>query len=113
MPFIGGILREVVDWANRVGRRWAFSTGNAASGGVQFHADLDRLDQIDWNAVQARHWREVMTTKQAEFLVYGFVPWRLVRGIGVLSDRVRKRVLQIVSDSSHKPLVMVNPHWYY
>lgn len=107
------VLREVVDWANRVGRRWAFSTGNAASTGVEFHANLDRLDRIDWNAVRARHWQGVKTAKQAEFLVHGFVPWHLVRGIGVVSDRIRNRVVQVVAESSHRPLVMVNPHWYY
>ena len=106
-------LREVVDWANREGRRWAFSTGNAAAAGVQFHDDLDRLDRIDWNAVEARHWSEVMKEKQAEFLVHGFVPWRLVSRIGVISDRIRKRVLQIIEDSGHEPRVVIKRHWYY
>ena len=106
-------LREVVDWADRAGRRWAFSTGNAAAAGVEFHDDLDRLDRIDWNAVEARYWSEVMTEKQAEFLVHDFVPWCLVSRIGVISDRIRKRVLQIIADSRHKPLVMVKRHWYY
>ena len=106
-------LRKVVDWANRAGRRWAFSTGNAAAAGVQFHDDLDRLDRIDWSAVEARHWSEVMKEKQAEFLVHGFVPWRLVSRIGVISDRIRNRVLQVIADSGHKPRVVVEPHWYY
>ena len=106
-------LREVVNWANRKGRRWAFSTGNAAAAGVEFHDDLDRLDRIDWNAVEARHWSEVMKEKQAEFLVYGFVPWRLVSRVGVISDRIRKRVRQIIADSSHEPRVVVERQWYY
>lgn len=106
-------LREVVDWANYADRRWAFSTGNAAAAGVQFHDDLDRLDRLDWNAVEARQWQEVMKEKQAEFLVHGFVPWRLVSGIGVISDRIRKRVLQIIEAARHEPRVMVKRHWYY
>ena len=106
-------LHEVVNWANRAGRRWAFSTGNAAAAGVQFHDDLERLDRIDWNAVEARQWSEVMTEKQAEFLVHDFVPWRLVSGIGVISDRIRERVLQIIEAARHEPRVMVKRHWYY
>ena len=108
-------LREAVNWANRKGRRWAFSTGNAAAAGVEFHDDLDRLDRLDWNAVGARDWSEleVRNKKQAEFLVYGFVPWRLVSRIGVISDRIRKRVLQIIADSGHEPRVVVEPRWYY
>ncbi len=106
-------LGEVVDWANRTGRRWAFSTGNAAAAGVQFHDDLDRLDQIDWNAVVARYWSEVRKEKQAEFLVYGFVSWHLMSRIGVISDRIRKRVLQMIVNSDHEPRVVVKPYWYY
>lgn len=106
-------LREVVDWANRAGRRWAFSTGNAAAAGVQFHDDLDRLDRIDWDAVEARQWQEAVREKQAEFLVHHFVPWHLVSRIGVFSDRIHKRVLQVISDSRHQPLVMVKRRWYY
>ena len=108
-------LREMVDWADRAGRRWTFSTGNAAAAGVEFHDDLDRLDRIDWKAVEARDWSEseVKDKKQAEFLIYGFVPWRLVSRIGVVSDPIRKRVLQIIADSSHQPRVVVEPHWYY
>ena len=106
-------LREVVDWADRAGRGWVFSTGNAAADGVEFHDDLDRLDRIDWNAVEARHWLEVKKEKQAEFLVHGFVPWCLVSRIGVISDRIRKRVLQIIADSGHEPRVVVEPRWYY
>ena len=108
-------LREMVDWADRAGRRWTFSTGNAAASGVEFHDDLDRLDRIDWKAVEARDWSEseVKDKKQAEFLVYGFVPWRLVSRIGVVSDPIRKRVLQIIADSGHQPGVVVEPRWYY
>ena len=106
-------LREVVDWADRTDRRWAFSTGNAAAAGVEFHDDLDRLDRIDWNAVEARHWLEVKKEKQAEFLVHGFVPWCLVSRIGVISDRIRDRVLEIIADSGHEPRVVVERQWYY
>ena len=108
-------LREAVDWAYRTGRRWAFSTGNAAAAGVEFHYDLERLDRIDWNAVEARDWSEseVRKKKQAEFLVFGFVPWRLVSRIGVISDRIRKRVRQIIADSGHEPRVVVERQWYY
>ena len=106
-------LHEVVDWANRAGRRWAFSTGNAAAAGVQFHDDLDRLDRIDWNAVEARYWLEVMTEKQAEFLVHGFVPWCLVSGIGVISARIRERVLRIIEAVRPEPPVSIKRHWYY
>lgn len=106
-------LGDVVAWATSTRRRWAFSTGNAAAVGVRFHADLDRLDQIDWDAVQARYWSEARELKQAEFLVYGFVPWRLVRRIGVLSQPVAKRVAEIVEHADYAPPVEVLRNWYY
>ena len=51
-------LRESVAWAERVGRRWAFTASNAGS--YYFHdwSDLAQLHQIDWVAVRARYWQD-------------------------------------------------------
>ena len=106
-------LKEVVDWARTDGCRWAFSTGNAAAAGSEFYTDLDRLDEIDWEAVQARYWQAVRDSKQAEFLVHGFFPWRLVSRIGTQSAIIGNRVREIIGDAEHKPTVVAIPGWYY
>ena len=106
-------LWTVVNWANVDERRWAFSTGNAAAGGSEFYDDLDQLSEIDWSAVQARYWSEVREAKQAEFLVHGFFPWRLVSRIGVISSQIGQRVTEIIKDADHKPKIDVIRDWYY
>ena len=50
-------LRRTVAWADRQTRYWAISDGNAAAGYTGFYADLEGLDNINWEAVEARDWR--------------------------------------------------------
>ena len=72
--------RQAVNWANAQSRRWAFTTSNAASAYAEEYLDLGQLNQIDWDAVQARQWsgsqipRSVAEGKQAEFLVEQSLP---------------------------------------
>jgi hypothetical protein len=106
-------LRGVVDWANGENRRWAFSTGNAATAGVGFHTDLCQLGLIDWDAIQAHSWSNVSAAKQAEFLLHEFFPWHLIYRIGVSSNKIRHRVDDLVRETTRKPRVTVEPNWYY
>ena len=108
-------LHSVVDWADANGRRWAFSLSNAAAFYTRFHAHIDDLNQIDWNAVYARNWQDdaVREAKQAEFLVHQFLPWHLVSRIGVISERIGNRVASVISHAAHKPKIEVQRAWYY
>ncbi len=106
-------MRSVVRWADEHEARWAFTTGNAAAPGVRFYKSLDELEEVDWTAVHSRHWQEVQTAKQAEFLVYRFFPWHLVARIGVLNERVRQRVTGILRSTRNPPAVATMPGWYY
>src|SRR5262249_32365098 len=49
-------LRHTVDWANRAGKRWAFTLSNAGARYFEDRASLDRLGEIDWDAVAANRW---------------------------------------------------------
>lgn len=108
-------LYSVIDWADSNKRRWAFSLSNAAAYYTQFRADLNRLDEINWDAVAANNWSqsEIKEAKQAEFLVHGTVPWRLVSRIGVISSQIGNRVARAISAASYKPRIEVIPSWYY
>lgn len=108
-------LLEVVHWAEAEGRRWAFTLSNAGAAYTEFRASLDHLDEIDWEAVETGDFREsrVKEGKQAEFLVQAFVPWHLVRRIGVSSARVSDQVTTILAGSEHRPVVTVRPDWYF
>lgn len=108
-------LHEVVKWAEAAKLRWAFSLANAGARYTLFRCRLDQLDQINWTAVAATDWRppEIKEGKQAEFLVYGSLPWTLVRRIGVSSMGTRTRVIAAMEGLEHQPRVEVLRAWYY
>jgi hypothetical protein len=108
-------LHDVVAWATRVRRRWAFSLSNAGAVYAQFRARVAELDQINWNAVAATDFRsaEIKEGKQAEFLVHGSFPWTLVSGIGVLSAAMKGRAEAAIASAAHRPPVHIQRDWYY
>ena len=107
-------LREVIDWADASHRRWAFTTGNAATNATRFYDALNYLNKIDWDVVLSPRWsRNQRNVKQSEFLVYGFFSWHLVHRIGVMSHDVRQQVERTIASASHRPPVVVIPQWYF
>jgi len=86
-------LQEVVAWADRNHRHWAFSLSNAGARYATFCATPKQLDQVNWAAIEARDFRDptIKEGKQAEFLVEGSFPWSLVKRIGVHSQAINSR----------------------
>lgn len=108
-------LNETVAWAERKGRRWAFSLSNAGAYYAEFRNRVDQLGEVDWAAVEATDFRDkqVKERKQAEFLVHEFFPWNLVRRIGVHSLSLQMRVARLLSGGGARPVVEVRRDWYY
>lgn len=106
-------LREVAAWADRKGRRWAFTLSNAGSRYFADRRDLSQLDEIDWGAVRARRWQGRTEGKQAEFLIERSLPWTLVRRVGVHSRPIYERVQKAIQAAGHKPAIEIVPGWYY
>ena len=112
-------LHEVVTWANRNGRRWAFTLSNAGSNYFEDRCNLAQLREIDWDAVGANHWSgfgipsSVKESKQAEFLVERSFPWELVSRIGVQSQQVCQQVAAEIQPSLHPPRIEIRLDWYY
>ena len=110
-------LFQVIAWANEQNRRWAFSPSNAGAyyAQTQFQADLDRLADLNWDAIAANDWRDynLKEGKQAEFLMQGFFPWHLVERIGVQSEQIWRSVVGAMSNTTHRPQVQVIREWYY
>ena len=57
--------------------------------------------------------REIKEGKQAEFLVWEFFPWHLIRRIGVVNEAMKKHVLGILDRAAHQPMVEVRREWYF
>ena len=106
-------LHRSVAWANANGRRWAFASSNAGSYYFDDYADLCELNKLDWQAIQASDWHQCRDEKQAEFPVEGSFPWELISGIGFHSRPMRARVLRTLQASSHRPMAVTEPGWYY
>lgn len=106
-------LHQSVAWADGNRRRWAFTLSNAGAYYFEDRADLARLGDIDWDAVQARDWQGRKEGKQAEFLVERCFPWELVTRIGVSSQQVHGQVRAALHAAGHKPHVEIRPDWYY
>jgi len=106
-------LHQVIAWARSQNRRWAFTLSNAASFYFEDRCDLSDLDQIDWNAIQARAWVHCKEEKQAEFLLEYDFPWMLVSSIGVLSLPIYNQVNAVLQAASHQPPVAIKRDWYY
>lgn len=106
-------LHATVAWANEKARRWAFSLSNAGSYYFEDRADLARLGEISWDAVQANNWQQCKEAKQAEFLLENSFPWHLVERIGVSSRVVHGKVVNALPATGHRPAVDIRPDWYY
>ena len=106
-------LHEAVAWADRHGRRWAFTSTNAAASYAEDYSDLEQLDEIDWSAVEARDWRQCRGRKQAEFLIERSFPWPLVRRIGVRSVSIHGQATAAMRAADHLPDVELRREWYY
>ena len=107
-------LKTATKWADRQGQRWAFTLSNAGARYFEDRHGLDRLDELNWKAIDAATWAGGHSEgKQAEFLIEKNVPWELVERIGVYSQDVETKVGRALHDLKHRPIVEVQPAWYY
>ena len=108
-------LPATIRWADQNEVRWAFSDSNAGGCLAKFFKSISDLDKINWAAVEATDFRpmQVKEGKQAEFLVYKLLPWELIECIGVKDADIEQQVNDILQGARHKPLVTIEPNWYY
>lgn len=94
-------------------KQWAITDRNAAESGASFFCNLSGLDKINWNAIEARIWKDVRSEKMAEFLAADFFPWSAIHHIGVENDDIRNQVEKMVETARVKPWIDIQPSWYY
>jgi hypothetical protein len=99
------------------GLDWVFTEGHAVIDYTDFFDDFADLGKIDWPLMNARYWSDTdadgdrLRRRQAEFLVHGFFPWKLVLGIGVCNTATAQKAQGIVNGKV--PPVEVRQGWYY
>lgn len=102
-----------VDVAMGLGKRWAVSDGNAGAFHTTFESTLGAIDNLDWHAIEARHWSGCTHQKQAEFLVADRVPWRVFQEIGCYDPATAASLQEILAGQNHRPKISVKLGWYY
>lgn len=106
-------LQKTVDWANKSGRRWAFTLSNAGARLFEDRNNLAKLHELNWTAIEATDWSQHKEGKQAEFLIEKNFPWHLVERIGVLSETAYTFAVHALQATGHRPPVEIRKDWYY
>jgi hypothetical protein len=112
-------FHEAVAWAERAGRRWAFTLSNAGAYYFEDRCAIADLAEVNWQAVMTNRWsgngisRSVKEGKQAEFLMEKSFPWRLVERIGIHSLPLSQAVADAMRGAQHRPVVEIKRDWYY
>jgi ssDNA thymidine ADP-ribosyltransferase, DarT len=98
------------------GHKWAFTDRHADLGYTEYFNDLNEQAKVDWHVMPMQYWSNENETKerrQAEFLVYDWLPWEAIDEIGVIDRPMKQRVEGAMVNSAHRPAVRVKPEWYY
>lgn len=108
-------LVSSVEIAMGLGRKWAFSDGNAGAYLTDFFAGVADLAQLDWGIIGSTDWAGEFRRdkKAAEFLVADFFPWTAVRAIGCYNSATSQEVTRLLRGQLHTPQVRVRTDWYY
>ena len=99
---------------------FVFTDGHAVMSYTEFYNDLQALAfAIDWDIMEEKYWMDPpedgdrKRRRQAEFLVYQFCPWQLIKEIGVIDGTIKSQVEEILQNFKHQPKVNVSSDWYY
>ncbi len=103
------------------GRPFVFTDGHGLAAFTKWFEQVIDLDKVDWPLVRARYWADNLEDndrkrrKQAECLIWQFLPWSAVRAIVTLNEPARQRAAAVLTRYPHRnqPRLMVSPGWYY
>ena len=86
---------------------------------AQFYSDLARLDQIDWQMLQRRDFRDdpddpsKKERYQAEALVHKHLPVDTLSGLVCYNDEVFKILTAALAKRNQTMKVVKKPDWYF
>lgn len=111
-------LVSSVERVEELGLSYVFSDGHGLQAISRWHADSERLDDLDWEAIRAKQWRseddpDLARRKQAEFLVHRGLPVEGLLGIACLDAGAKAEAEQRLGDHPRTLPIAVRPTWYY
>jgi hypothetical protein len=110
-------LRSTAENVQKAGLHYVFTEGHADMGFTDFFDNLEDLDKVDWNLMNAKYWNDTnddpdrRRRRQAEFLVHKFFPWNLVSYIGVYDQSIAEVVGELLNENA--PEIGVQRGWYF
>lgn len=96
--------------------KFVFTDGHGIMALSEYYNDIENLDQIPWDVVNARYWNDYPDGKrlrQSEFLVYNKFDWSLVQTIGVYNGSMLNRVKSMVGELQYQPNVEIKLNCFF
>lgn len=101
------------------GTPFVFTDGHAYQRFSSFYNDKKNLTKLDYKTIASKDWantsldNDKMRRKQAEFLVYNFVPTNCILGIGTLDHAALTEVKSILAKNGSNIPAKIKTFWYY
>lgn len=101
------------------GLDFAFTDRHAVLTYANFYDDVGSLSEVDHGLMRQRYWFDTdqdpqrKERRQAEFLVYDFLPFGLIGAIVVINEAMREQVERHLDTLDTVPSVIVNRNYYY
>lgn len=90
-----------------------FTDGNATSGATSFFNDINEIDQLDWQCINADWYRDLpdgIRRRCAEVLVPDTIPPRFIQQVAV---RTQETLLVLDENIKRRTEVAVRPELYF
>lgn len=103
----------------QAGKEFVFTDGHAIMAFTDFYKDLNDLDEIDWDVMESTYWNDTdeypdrKRKRQAEFLVHESIELDCFLGIGVMNERMKNKVNDILYSHDTNMKVLKRPKFYY
>lgn len=105
---------EVADWAESERLKFFITSETAACKHFNVSQNLDFINELNWEAIQAKQWDDVCSEKAAEFLVESRVSIACLTGIATYNEEYAEKVKVILKAASREDIpVKTVPDWYY
>lgn len=98
---------------------YCFTDGHGIMHFTAYYEDLRDLKEIDWAIMKEKYWGDTpedpdrKRRRQAEFLVYNFVPIECIQKICVINNKYKTKIQQILSEKKVEIPVNIESSWYY
>jgi len=98
---------------------FVFSDGHAYARFARFFDDPTDLAELDWDVIRAKDWHRTeedndrQRRKQAEFLIYQYVPVDAIISIVVFDEQMAQWIRPHLVEIGANFTVHVLPDWYY